>query len=57
MLRKGYRVSETCAQTGFNSSSYFAKCFKAQFGMSPKEWAAGGQDGTMKKEEQEDESA
>lgn len=50
MLRKGYRVSETCAQTGFNSSSYFAKCFKAQFGMSPKEWVASIQEGAEEKE-------
>ena len=51
MLRQGFRVSETCAQTGFNSSSYFAKCFKAQFGMSPKEWVLSKQEGTVNKEE------
>lgn len=51
MLRQGFRVSETCAQTGFNSSSYFAKCFKAQFGMSPKEWVLSNQEGTVNKEE------
>ncbi len=31
-------VSEICAQTGFSSSSYFAKCFKAHFGVLPKDY-------------------
>jgi len=28
-------------QVGFTSSSYFAKCFKARFGLLPKDYAAG----------------
>lgn len=30
------RISEICYMVGFNSPSYFAKCFQKQFGVSPK---------------------
>ncbi|WP_200979684.1 alpha/beta fold hydrolase [Echinicola sp. 20G] len=30
-----YGVSETAFQTGFSNPSYFAKCFKKEFGISP----------------------
>lgn len=36
MLREGRRVSEVMMEVGFTSSSYFAKCFKNQFGLLPK---------------------
>ena len=40
MLSKtSYNISEVCYQTGFTSLSYFAKCFKKQFGTTPKEYA------------------
>jgi AraC-like DNA-binding protein len=32
-------VTEVCYQTGFTSLSYFAKCFKKQFGITPKDYA------------------
>ncbi|MDR1273060.1 MAG: response regulator [Odoribacteraceae bacterium] len=32
------RVNEICYQAGFNNPSYFTKCFRKQFGMSPKEF-------------------
>ncbi|MCD8386088.1 MAG: ATP-binding protein [Bacteroidales bacterium] len=35
-----YRISEVCYMVGFNSSSYFAKCFQKQFGMTPSEFVA-----------------
>lgn len=38
LIRSGIRISEVTEQVGFNSSSYFAKCFKAQFGVLPKEY-------------------
>ena len=39
MLQKGsYNVSEVGYQVGFNSPSYFAKCFKDEFGKSPTEF-------------------
>ena len=31
--------SEVAERVGFSSTSYFAKCFKAQFGMLPKDFA------------------
>jgi len=31
-------VSETMYKVGFSSASYFSKCFKAEFGMTPKEF-------------------
>ena len=34
------RISEICYQVGFSSPSYFAKCFTAQFGVKPSEFAA-----------------
>lgn len=34
-----YRINEICYMTGFNSPSYFSKCFFKQFGMKPGEYA------------------
>lgn len=33
-----FRVNEVCFQVGFNTPSYFAKCFKMTFGMLPGEY-------------------
>lgn len=33
------RISEVCYSVGFNTPSYFSKCFKAQYGMLPNEYA------------------
>lgn len=41
LLRRGGRITEVAAQVGFTSSSYFAKCFRAKFGVLPKEYVAG----------------
>jgi AraC-like DNA-binding protein len=39
LLEEGsYRINEICFLVGFNSSSYFSKIFKKQFGMSPKDF-------------------
>lgn len=38
LLRQGKRVGEVMLDVGFTSSSYFAKCFKNQFGVLPKEY-------------------
>lgn len=38
MLMEGYRITEVFEQTGFCSSSYFAKCFKAKYGVLPKDF-------------------
>jgi AraC-like DNA-binding protein len=32
------RVTEICYMVGFSSTSYFAKCFQAQFGMLPNQY-------------------
>lgn len=38
LIKSGERISEVAEKVGFTSSSYFAKCFKAQFGMLPREY-------------------
>lgn len=39
MLATGkYRINEVCAIIGFNSPSYFSKCFYEQFGKLPKDF-------------------
>ena len=38
LLRQGKRVSDVYLEVGFNSSSYFAKCFKNRFGVIPREY-------------------
>ncbi len=40
LLLEGVRVTEVAIMAGFTSSSYFAKCFKAKYGMIPKEYAS-----------------
>ena len=35
LAQQRYRVNEVCYKVGFNSPSYFAKCFAKQFGMTP----------------------
>ena len=35
MLRAGASVADAAYSVGFLSLSYFAKCFKAQFGVTP----------------------
>ena len=40
LLVEGVRVTEAAERAGFTSSSYFAKCFKIRFGMSPKEYVS-----------------
>jgi len=38
-----YRISEVCYMVGFNSPSYFSKCFQKQFGMKPQEFIDSGE--------------
>ena len=38
LLRQGERITEVAERVGFTSSSYFAKCFKAKFGVLPKDY-------------------
>lgn len=36
---EGNNITEICYAVGFSSPSYFTKCFKAQYGMTPSEYA------------------
>lgn len=47
LLKQEYRINEVYEQTGFNSSSYFAKCFKEQFGMLPREFVLKAGEGAL----------
>ena len=39
LLKEGEnRINEICYTVGFNSPSYFSKCFQKQFGVSPKDF-------------------
>ena len=38
LLRQGQRITEVADQVGFTSSSYFAKCFRAKYGVLPKDY-------------------
>lgn len=42
LMENQYRISEICYMVGFNSPSYFAKCFQKQFGIKPREFVSGG---------------
>lgn len=42
LMENKYRINEICYMVGFNSSSYFSRCFQKQFGMKPGEFAAKG---------------
>ncbi|PHN06104.1 tetratricopeptide repeat protein [Flavilitoribacter nigricans] len=38
LLQPGIQITEAAYQSGFNHLSYFAKCFKEQYGLSPSEY-------------------
>ncbi len=40
LLNRAGNVTDVCYQTGFSDVSYFAKCFKKQFGFTPTEFLA-----------------
>ena len=42
MMKEDYRINEICYIVGFNSGSYFAKCFHKQFGVLPKDFVKSG---------------
>jgi len=51
LLKQEYRINEVYEQVGFSSSSYFAKCFKEQFSILPRDFVlnAGRVEPTSKK--------
>ena len=59
LLRQGQRIIEVADQVGFTSSSYFAKCFRAKFGVLPKDYLTSLHDASANADEavSSDESA
>ena len=55
LLSQDYRINEVYEQAGFSSSSYFAKCFKEQFGMLPREFVTKAIKGNTLKETDDEE--
>ena len=49
-----YQISEVCYMVGFNSPTYFTKCFQKQFGVLPKEFIKTLSDGQENPEESRD---
>lgn len=47
LSRGGVRVSEVCYAVGFNSPSYFAKCFKDKYGKLPAEYSKDAEKGKL----------
>ena len=45
LLRQGQRIIEVADQVGFTSSSYFAKCFRAKYGVLPKDYLSSLREG------------
>ena len=41
LLKTDRNITQTTYDSGFNSPSYFAKCFQERFGMVPHEYAKG----------------
>ena len=41
LLRAGGQITEVSYDVGFSSPSYFSSCFKAEYGVSPKELVDG----------------
>lgn len=54
LLRQGQRITEVADQVGFTSSSYFAKCFRAKYGVLPKDYITSLRDDAERTEKQED---
>lgn len=40
LQQKKFTVAEVMYMVGFSNHSYFSKCFQAEFGLSPKQYAA-----------------
>lgn len=38
LKERNCKINEVCYMVGFNTPSYFAKCFQKQFGMLPKDF-------------------
>ena len=51
LLRQGQRIIEVADQVGFTSSSYFAKCFRAKFGVLPKDYLTSLQEASANADE------
>ena len=45
LLKEGHGSNEVCFVVGFNTPSYFARCFRQQFGISPKDLQKSGPEG------------
>ncbi len=38
LIKKGQQITQTCFDLGFNNSSHFSRCFKAFYGVTPRQY-------------------
>ncbi len=56
LLRAGGRISDVYMEVGFNSPSYFTKCFKMRYGITPREYVVSCRQNAVEEMSQDNEA-